>query len=139
MVRPVRTARPLLLPPLYVAYSEDAGEPTEVFHNNLRARYDAGEREVVDAMQRFAGLAQEARDALVQQQPARLGRLVDQNFDLRRSICRLPREHVEMIEVARRVGASANLPDRAARSSACMTGNRCCAIWSANWGGSAVA
>jgi glucuronokinase len=98
---------PALLPRLYVAYSEDAGEPTEVFHSNLRARYDQGEPEVVSAMRKFACLAQEARDALVLGQTPRLGRLIDQNFDLRRSICRLPREHVEMVEVARRVGASA--------------------------------
>ncbi len=90
-----------------MAYSEEAGEPTEVFHNNLRARYDQGEPAVVDAMQEFARLAQEARDALVHGQPERLGRLINQNFDLRRSICRLPREHVEMVETARGVGASA--------------------------------
>ena len=31
---------PSLLPPLYVAFSEEVGEPTEVLHNNLRARYE---------------------------------------------------------------------------------------------------
>jgi glucuronokinase len=98
---------PALLPRLYVAYSEDAGEPTEVFHSNLRARYDQGEPAVVHAMQEFARLAQEARHVLVHGQPERLGRLINQNFDLRRSICRLPREHVQMIETARGVGASA--------------------------------
>lgn len=98
---------PALLPPLYVAYSEEVGEPTEVFHNNLRARYDAGEAEVVAAMRGFAALAQEARAALSGRQPQRLGPLMDRNFDLRRSICRLPEPHIRMIEVARSVGASA--------------------------------
>ena len=42
-----------------------SGEPTEVFHSNLRARYDQGEPAVVGAMQQFAGLAQEARDVLI--------------------------------------------------------------------------
>jgi glucuronokinase len=96
-----------LLPRLYVAYSEDAGEPTEVFHSNLRARYDQGEPPVVEAMKEFARLAQEARHVLVHGQPELLGPLINQNFDLRRSICRLPREHVQMIETARAVGASA--------------------------------
>ena len=41
-----------LLPPLYVAYKADASEPTEVFHNNLRLRFDRGEPVVVQAMQR---------------------------------------------------------------------------------------
>jgi glucuronokinase len=92
---------------LYVAYSEDAGEPTEVFHSNLRARYDQGELAVVDAMKAFARLAQEARRVLVHGQPQLLGPLINQNFDLRRSICHLPLEHVQMIETARGVGASA--------------------------------
>ncbi len=98
---------PALLPPLYVAYSEEVGEPTEVFHNNLRARYEQGEPAVVGAMEQFAGLASEAREALVRRQTDRLHELINRNFDLRRSICRLPQAHVAMIDAARRVGASA--------------------------------
>ncbi len=98
---------PALLPTLYVALSEEAGEPTEVMHNNLRARYEQGETAVVQAMTSFAHLAQQARDALVSGQPEQVSPLVDRNFDLRRSICRLPAEHVRMVETARRVGASA--------------------------------
>jgi glucuronokinase len=98
---------PRLLPPLYVAFSDDAGEPTEVFHNNLRARYDAGETPVVQAMTTFADLAQQARDTLVAGHPESLHTLVDRNFDLRRSICRLADAHIRMIETARRTGASA--------------------------------
>ena len=41
------------LPPLYVAYSADVSEPTEVVHNNLRARYQQGEKAVVEAMSQF--------------------------------------------------------------------------------------
>ena len=39
--------------------------------------------------------------------PQRLGEWMNRNFDLRQSICRLPANHVRMVEVARRVGASA--------------------------------
>lgn len=95
------------LPPIYVAYSEESGEPTEVFHNNLKARHAAGEPEVVGAMQVFAKLAEQGREALLQGDSQRLAALIDQNFDTRASICRLPRQHVEMIEAARSVGASA--------------------------------
>jgi glucuronokinase len=98
---------PALLPPLYVAFSEEAGEPTEVLHNNLRARYEQGETAVVEAMVEFAELARQARDALGAGRPDEFSRLVDRNFDLRRAICRLPSEHVQMVEVARKVGASA--------------------------------
>jgi glucuronokinase len=95
------------LPRLYVAYSSDAGEPTEVFHNRLRERYELGESEVVDAMGRFAELSSEGVKALADGDWQRLHRLIDANFDLRASICRLPGDQVSMIEAARSVGASA--------------------------------
>ena len=50
---------PAVLPPLYVAFSTDVSEPTEIVHNNLRARYEQGEKAVVDAMGRFAELTVE--------------------------------------------------------------------------------
>ena len=60
-VRRLRAAGPGLLPPLYLAYSADASEPTEVFHNDLRARFQQGEPAVVEAMRQFAELTVEGR------------------------------------------------------------------------------
>ncbi|MDR0521023.1 MAG: hypothetical protein LBH00_04110 [Planctomycetaceae bacterium] len=96
-----------LLPPLYIAYSTEYGEPTEIFHNRLRFRYDQGEPAVVAAMQQFADLTEQVRNAILSKQPELLPALLNANFDLRRSICRLPQEHVLMIETARSCGASA--------------------------------
>ncbi len=98
---------PALLPPLYLAYSVDVSEPTEVFHNNLRARFEQGEPQVVEAMRQFARFAAEARQAILAGDATALGRLVDANFDLRRSICRLPDAQIQMIERARAAGATA--------------------------------
>ena len=98
---------PKLLPPLYVAYDANVSEPTEIVHANLRARYDQGEPAVVDAMRAFADLAVQAREAILRGDAATLGHVIDRNFDLRRSICLLPREHVHMIEQARACGATA--------------------------------
>ena len=98
---------PALLPPLYIAYNADVSKPTEVFHNNLRARFKQGEPAVVEAMDRFAELTVEARQAILAGDATRLGELIDANFDLRRSICRLPAEQVEMVDRARRAGATA--------------------------------
>jgi len=98
---------PAKLPPVYVAFSTSAGEPTEVFHNNLRARYDAGESAIVNAMDQFAQLAASARDAVLAGDAAKLSQTIDANFDLRRSICQLPTEHIQMVETARHAGASA--------------------------------
>ena len=98
---------PTLLPPLYVAYSADDSEPTEVVHNPLRARFQAGDPAVLAAMLKFAALAALARESILQRETARLSTLMDENFNTRRSICQLVPKHLEMIEVARRVGASA--------------------------------
>jgi glucuronokinase len=98
---------PALLPPVYVAYCDEMGEPTEVIHNNLRQRYDRGDADVVTAMRTFADLARDAREALAQGDVAQLSRLIDTNFDTRRSICQLHSGHIEMIERARKVGATA--------------------------------
>jgi glucuronokinase len=99
---------PAHLPPLYVAYSAEQGEPTEVFHNDIRGRFDRGEPAVVRAMERCAALAAEAREAIRERDAGRLGMLMDENFEQRRSIYQLPRGQIQMVEVARQVGASAN-------------------------------
>ncbi|HXW07078.1 MAG TPA: hypothetical protein VD833_17725 [Vicinamibacterales bacterium] len=98
---------PGLLPPLYVAHHESLGEPTEVFHNNIRDRFRRGDPEVVGAMTRFAALAAEGREALLARDTARLAALIDANFDTRRSIYQLPQWQIDMVEAARRAGASA--------------------------------
>ena len=96
-----------LLPPVYLAYKEEVSEPTEVFHNDIRARYNRGEAKVVEAMAQFAGLALQAREALLARDAPRLARLMNKNFDIRRSIYQLPAAQIEMVERARAVDASA--------------------------------
>lgn len=96
-----------LLPPLYVAYSTQMSEPTEIIHNNLRDRFERGDPAVLEAVARLAELTVEARDAILAGDAERLGRLIDANFEVRRSICRLPAAQVEMVERARAAGATA--------------------------------
>ena len=74
----------------FVAWADKAAEPTEVLHNRLSNRYSSGDKDVVQAMQQFADLAEQGRAALQQDDPVRLSELVDANFDLRASICQLP-------------------------------------------------
>ena len=59
-------------------------------------------------MSRCAALAAQAREAILARDAERLGRLMDENFEQRRSIYRLPEGQVRMVEVARQAGASAN-------------------------------
>lgn len=98
---------PALLPPVYVAYKADVSEPTEVFHNDIRARFNRGDEKVVQAMKTFAGLAAQAREALLTRDAVRLAQLMNENFDTRRSIYQMPHGQIEMVETARHVGASA--------------------------------
>jgi len=99
---------PALLPPLYVAYNGNVSKPTEVIHNHLRERFKQGEPAVVEAMERLAELTVEARTALIARDAEGLGRSINRNFDLRQSMCRLAKAHVEMVESARAVGATAS-------------------------------
>ncbi len=98
---------PNLLPPLYIAYQRDLAELSGVFHSNIRQRYESGERKVIDAMEIIADLAVQGREALLAGDHERLGRLMNLNFDTRRSIYDLNDRHIDMVELARSLGASA--------------------------------
>jgi glucuronokinase len=98
---------PALLPPVYVAYHVSMGEPTEIFHNAIRERYNRGEALVVEAMTHFASLAADGRDAMLAGDRERLSALMDENFDTRRRIYNLPPWQIAQVEAARRCGASA--------------------------------
>lgn len=99
---------PALLPPLYLAYHNGLSEPTEVFHNDIRGRYDRGDEEVISAMRQAADLTTCARQALLDRRPDDLPQLIDRNFDIRHRIYKLPAWQLEMVKTARREGASAN-------------------------------
>ncbi|MCU0228253.1 MAG: GHMP kinase [Bryobacterales bacterium] len=99
---------PALLPNIYVAYRTSLSEGTEVFHNNVRGRWNAGESAVVDAMRTWAGYAQEGREALVNGDTKRLGELINANFDLRTTIYQIGEGNLEMIRRSRAVGATSN-------------------------------
>jgi len=98
---------PELLPPVYVAYHATLSEPTEIFHNDIRGRYNRGDPQIVQAMAGFAELAKEGRQAIVDGDAVRLSELIDANFDLRSSINTLAPWQVRMVETARSCGASA--------------------------------
>jgi glucuronokinase len=98
---------PALLPPLYISYSQALSEPTEIFHNDIRGRYNRGEALVVEAMKHFAEIACQGRTALVDRAPVRLAELIDENFDTRRKIYNLPAWQIQMVETARACGATA--------------------------------
>jgi glucuronokinase len=96
-----------LLPDLYVAFRHTAAEPTEVVHSDLRKRFDQGDSNVVSAMRQFAEFARLGREAILRQDIDELARLMNANFDLRRSVCQILPEQLALIQVARGCGVCA--------------------------------
>jgi glucuronokinase len=99
---------PALLRDVYVAYRTSLSEGTEVFHNNVRERWRNGDPEVIEAMQTWASYAEQGRAALLAGDRPRLHELINANFDLRAQLYRIDQGNLEMIRLARSVGASAN-------------------------------
>jgi glucuronokinase len=98
---------PASLPPLYIAYSTELSEGTEVFHNDIRGRFNHQESKVVDAMTEWAELTHQARELLVAGKGSEIGPLINRNFDLRKSIYQISAGNLKMVETARSIGASA--------------------------------
>jgi glucuronokinase len=94
-------------PNLYIAYRRNLSEGTEVLHNNLKARFDIGEKVVVDAMVRWAEITEEFCVALKSKDCSQMHNLINENFDLRKSIVPISKGNLEMVEAARSIGASA--------------------------------
>lgn len=96
-----------LLPLLYIAYQEDLSEISGKAHNNIRERFNLGDKKVIAAMRYWANLTDRVRDVLVKGETEALGPLLDKNFDKRRSIYRISEGNIRMVETARALGASA--------------------------------
>ncbi len=98
---------PHLLPPLYLAYRTDLSEGTEVFHSDIRGRFQRGEPGVVEAMKFWADLAAQVRDCLLARKLEKIPALLNANFDKRRELYKIGEGNLRMVEAARSVGASA--------------------------------
>jgi glucuronokinase len=98
---------PALLPNVYIAYRDSLSEGSEVVHNTIRQRWNAGDPEVVQAMRDFAEYTDRVKELLVAGRGAEIGKWLDKNFDRRRSITAIDPAHLELIERARSAGASA--------------------------------
>ena len=95
------------LPPLYIAFRRNLSEGTEVLHNTLKARFGIGEQVVLDAMQEWASLTVQFKEAMDAGDHTRMHQLINQNFDLRRSLVPITQGNIDMVEAARSTGASA--------------------------------
>ncbi len=98
---------PPKMPPLYVAYDPSRAEVSDVPHRNLRTLFNQGDHAVVEAMKRYRQITDRGREALLAGDWPTLGAVIDENFDLRRTIMNIAPENLRMVETARSTGASA--------------------------------
>jgi glucuronokinase len=98
---------PKLLPPLYIAYRTDLGKVSGTVLNDIRSRYDKGDKDVHDGLARIAGLAEKGKKALHEQDIETLHKLINQAVVERRNIMRLSPANIELVETAQNCGASA--------------------------------
>jgi glucuronokinase len=92
---------------IYIGYRTDLAEGSEVVHNNFRERYNFGDPAVLAAINEWVDLTVKGLEALDKGDFAELARLINRNFDIRRSVMNLSAKNIEMVEMARSLGASA--------------------------------
>lgn len=98
---------PNLLPKLYLAYKVELGKVSGTVFNDVRTRYLNGDSDLINTLNEIAFLADKGFDSLKQKDYQTLNQLIDKNFDLRKSIMNISSSNIEMIEIARKCGASA--------------------------------
>ena len=102
-----------LIPNLFLVYTENPGKDSGKMHNEVRFRFNQGDKDIINAMATFASYAQEAKDALKEKDHRRFGELMNMNFDLRRKIYGdkvIGEESLRMIEIARKLSATSKFP-----------------------------
>ena len=100
---------PALLPPLFVAYQPAPAKVSGLVLHDLRSRWERGDPEVLETLDRIAELATRGRTALLQGTHEMFASLMNENFDLRRRIMRISELDLATIDAARHLGASAKL------------------------------
>jgi len=98
---------PKLLPDLYLAYKPSLGKVSGKVLNDIRIRYEKGDPFIIETLRQIAELAEVGKAALLAGDTGRLFDLMNKNFDLRSQIMNISSGNMEMIETARRLGASA--------------------------------
>lgn len=103
------TLDPALVPDMYLAYRSTLTHKA-TSHNDVRARFERGEAEVIEVMQLLAENAVAGRRALLAGDSQEFKRRLDHNFDLRARIYPIDPSNRDMIERARSLGFSAKFP-----------------------------
>ena len=95
------------LPNLYIAYKTNLGKVSGVVLNDIKTRYERGDMDVLESLARIAAIAEEGRKAIIAGKTRKLHALTNENFDLRSKIMNISDSNRELVQTARKCGASA--------------------------------
>ncbi|WPP48059.1 mevalonate kinase family protein [Catalinimonas niigatensis] len=98
---------PSLLPNLYLAYKTDLSKVSGAVFNNIKARFEKGDEEVIKTIGEIANLAEEGKVAIQERNYNKLNELINHNFDLRCKIMNISQSNMDLVYAARKCGASA--------------------------------
>jgi glucuronokinase len=101
---------PALLPPLFLAWPRTPGASSGGAHGDLRARHASGDRAVHAALRGFARIADEGLAALRAGERDVLAALMDESFELRRSVMDVAPRDQELVALGRAHDAAVKLP-----------------------------
>ena len=96
-----------LLPNLYLAYKTDLSKVSGTVLNDIRSKYDKGDQQVIRTLGEMAALAEEGKAVIHQKNYKRLNELINMNFDLRCKIMNISQSNLDLVNTARKCGASA--------------------------------
>jgi glucuronokinase len=102
-----RHCEPDKLPPLFVAYREQAAEPSDGYHRVLRQRFVSGDGTVRETLRCLAALVVEGEAALRWGDTDRFASLIAENMRLRRLLGPLPESQLELVDAAESCDAPA--------------------------------
>lgn len=98
---------PKLLPKFYIAYKTQLSKVSGAVHNPIKERFEAGDPLVCDTLAQIADVAEQGKQAILEQDFEKLNQLIDQNFDLRCKIYNISEQNMELVRAARACGVSA--------------------------------
>ncbi|MEJ2544358.1 MAG: hypothetical protein P8Y99_09855 [Calditrichaceae bacterium] len=98
---------PKRLSNLYIAYKTELSKVSGAVLNDIRARYDKGDTDVINTLSEIGNLAVKGKDYIKQGKISELKEIMDINFNLRSKIMDISDSNKELVTTARACGASA--------------------------------
>ena len=98
---------PSKLKNLFIAYKQNLGKVSGAVLNDIYMKYIEGDPLVIETLDKIAECAEKGKIAIEAGDVSELNRLINLNFDLRGKIMNIKPKDREIVETARRCGASA--------------------------------